>query len=164
MDTAKETTKMSSVKKTITVAASQEIAFKVFSEMTAWWPMESHHIGKAAMKEAVMEPRAGGRWYERGVDGSECEWGRVLVWDPPKHLTLAWEISAEWQHDRALQTEVDVRFIAEGANTTRVELEHRHLERYGAKADEMKKAFDSEGGWTSLLQRFAKAAIEHTAS
>jgi uncharacterized protein YndB with AHSA1/START domain len=146
------------VKKSIVVAASPERAFDVFTkQMTAWWPIASHKIGKADMKEAVIEPRVGGRWFERGVDGSECDWGHVRVWDPPGRLTLTWEITADWQSDPNLITEVDVRFIREGSQT-RVELEHRMLEAFGARAVEMKGVFDSEGGWTGLLASFAKRA------
>lgn len=145
------------VKKFVRVAAPREIAFRVFTEkMSAWWPLATHHIGKAPAKEAVVEPRAGGRWFERGEDGSECDWGRVLVWDPPGRLVLTWEISATWQHDASLVTEVEVRFLAEDAGHTRVELEHRHLDRYGDKTDQMRATFESPGGWTGLLDAFAR--------
>jgi uncharacterized protein YndB with AHSA1/START domain len=150
-----------SVQKSVLVDAPQAHAFAVFTEgQTGWWPLATHHIGKAPAQAAVLEPRPGGRWYERGVDGSECDWGRVLVWEPPQRLVLAWEISAEWQHDPNLRTEVEVRFIAVGPRSTRVELEHRNVERFGDKAEQMRAAFDSEGGWNLLLQAFAKAAAE----
>ena len=146
------------VKKSIHVAASPARAFEVFTkQMTSWWPLVSHKIGKVDAKEAVVEPRVGGRWFERGVDGSECDWGKVLAWDPPSRLVLAWQISADWQFDAKLDTQVEVRFVADGAGT-RVELEHRLLENYGARAPEMKGIFDSAGGWTGLLGAFAKAA------
>jgi uncharacterized protein YndB with AHSA1/START domain len=152
-----------SVKKTVLVEAPQAHAFAVFAErQSSWWPLATHHIGKAAAQDAVLEPRAGGRWFERGVDGSECDWGRVLVWEPPHRLVLGWEISADWQHDPNLKTEVEVRFIAVGPRSTRVELEHRHLERYGDKAESMRKGLDSEGGWQQLLQIFAAAAAGAT--
>ena len=150
-----------SVKKTVLVEAPQAHAFAVFTErQSSWWPLATHHIGKAAARDAVLEPRAGGRWFERGVDGSECDWGRVLVWEPPHRLVLAWEINAAWQHDPGLRTEVEIRFVAVGPRSTRVELEHRNLERFGDKAEAMRSAFDSEGGWTALLERFAPAAAE----
>lgn len=149
------------VRKTITVAATPERAFRVFTEqMSSWWPLASHHIGKADAKAAVVEPFVGGRWFERGVDGSECEWGKVLVWDPPKRVVLAWQISGDWQHDPTLDTEVDVRFVAEGKGT-RVELEHRKLGAFGPRAEEMRGVFESEGGWTGLLAAFAAAAAPH---
>jgi uncharacterized protein YndB with AHSA1/START domain len=148
-----------SVKKSVLVEAPQAHAFTVFTERQgSWWPLASHHIGKAPAQTAIVEPRVGGRWFERGVDGSECDWGHVLVWEPPDRLVLRWEINAEFQHDPDLETEVEVRFVAVGPRSTRVELEHRHLERYGDKAEHMLAGLDSEGGWSSLLQLFAAAA------
>jgi uncharacterized protein YndB with AHSA1/START domain len=146
------------VEKSIHVAASPERAFDVFTrQMGAWWPLESHHIGKANAKDAVVEPRVGGRWFERGEDGSECDWGRVLAWDPPRRLVLSWEISADWSADASIKSEVEVRFTADGGGT-RVDLEHRALEHYGARAEEMRGIFDSEGGWTGMLAKFAAHA------
>ena len=145
------------VRKSITVPASPERAFEVFTAgFGAWWP-RSHHIGASALASAVIEPRAGGRWYERGDDGSECDWGRVLAFEPPKRVLLTWQITADWQHDANFVTEVEVRFIAEGDKSTRVELEHRLLDRYGARAAEMRGIFDSASGWTGLLDKFASA-------
>jgi uncharacterized protein YndB with AHSA1/START domain len=144
------------VKKSISVAAAPERAFKVFTEqMGSWWPLVSHHIGKADAKDAIVEPRVGGRWYEKGVDGSECEWGKVAAWEPPSRLVLVWQIDADWKHDAKLMTEVEVRFTKEGSGT-RVDLEHRMLENFGARAPEMKGIFDSEGGWNGLLAAFGK--------
>jgi uncharacterized protein YndB with AHSA1/START domain len=148
-----------SVKKTVLVEAPQAHAFEVFTaRQGTWWPLATHHIGKAPAQTAVLEPRAGGRWFELGVDGSECDWGRVLVWEPPHRIVLGWEIGADFEHDPNLKTEVEVRFVAVGPRSTRVELEHRHLERCGDKADNMKQGLDSEGGWTQVLQIFAAAA------
>jgi uncharacterized protein YndB with AHSA1/START domain len=148
-----------SVTKTVLVEAPQAHAFAVFTERHGtWWPLATHHIGKAAAETAIMEPRVGGRWFERGVDGSECDWGHVLVWEPPDRLVLAWELTADWQYDPSFRTEVEVRFVAVGPHSTRVELEHRHLERYAEKADSMRAGLDSEGGWGSLLKLFAAAA------
>lgn len=147
------------VRKTISVDAPQERAFKIFTEgMDTWWPREGKSIGAQPLEAAVLEPRAGGRWYERDVDGSECDWGRVLTWDPPKRIVLAWQINGEWAYDPDFVTEVEVRFIAEGANRTRVELEHRDLERFGDQAETIRRAFDSPDGWTGLLENFAQAA------
>jgi uncharacterized protein YndB with AHSA1/START domain len=154
-----------SVRKVITVKAPQAVAWQVFTEkMGTWWPLHTHKIGKARAVDAVIEPRAGGRWYERGEDGSTCEWGRVLSWEPPRRLLLSWEITADWQHDPKLQTEVEVRFIAEGKGATRVELEHRHLDRYGPRRDEMRGIFDSDAGWKGLLEAFTVRASEGDAS
>jgi hypothetical protein len=147
------------VRKEITVEASQARAFDVFTrEHGAWWPLATHHIGSAAAETAIIEPHAGGRWFERAVDGSECDWGRVLVWDPPGRLVLAWEISADWKHDESIDTEVEVRFVSLGPARTRVELEHRRLDRYGAAAEQMRGIFDSENGWTNILRLFVARA------
>jgi uncharacterized protein YndB with AHSA1/START domain len=117
-----------------------------------------YKIGKAAAVDAVIEPRVGGRWYERGDDGSTCDWGRVLAWEPHARLVLTWDITADWQYDPALQTEIEVRFIAEGEASTRVELEHRRLDRYGDRRDEMRTIFDETGDWGRLLAAFAQTA------
>src|SRR3982750_3703135 len=102
------------VRKSLTVNVSQERAFSVFtSHFAEWWPLETHHIGKASVKTATIEPRAGGRLYETGVDGSECTWGHVKTWDPPRRLVLSWELSAEWQVDPSMNSVVDVQFISE---------------------------------------------------
>lgn len=148
-----------SVRKVMQVEAPQAIAFRVFTQkMGSWWPLAHYKIGKATAVDAVVEPRVGGRWYERGEDGSTCEWGSVLAWEPPARLVLSWDITADWQYDPALKTEVEVRFIAESPERTRVELEHRHLDRYGARREEMRRIFDTEGDWGKLLAAFAQIA------
>jgi len=150
-------TTQTAVRQAVTVSASRERAFEVFTrEFNRWWP-RSHKIGPAALAEAVIEGREGGRWYERDVDGSECEWGRVLVWEPPARLVLAWQISGEWAYDADLHTEVEVSFVAEAPERTRVELEHRGLDAFGEKMDDMRRSFDSPGGWTGILKDFAAA-------
>jgi len=147
------------VRKSTLVHAPQAHAFTVFTErMSDWWPLQSHHIGSQPAQRAIVEPRAGGRWFERAADGSECDWGRVVTWEPPHRLVLSWDIGADWKSHPGLGTEVEVRFIADGPDTTRVELEHRHLERYADKAAEMRGIFESDGGWGMLLAAFAKAA------
>lgn len=143
------------VRKTIHVRAPQEVAWRVFTEkLGSWWPLATHKIGAAKAVDAVIEPRVGGRWFERGDDGSTCDWGRVLAWEPVSRLVLSWDISADWTADPSLGTEVEVHFIAEGRET-RVVLEHRKLDRYGKRLDEMRGIFDSEGGWGGLLAAFA---------
>ena len=148
-----------SVKKTVLVAASQAIAFEVFTARLAdWWPMPSHHIGQAECVDVVVEPRVGGRWFERGSDGSECDWGRVLNWEPPSRVVLAWQLGANWAFDPSLLTEVEVRFVAVDDRQTRVELEHRGLEAYGPQELAMRDTFASPNGWTGMLAHYAEVA------
>jgi uncharacterized protein YndB with AHSA1/START domain len=143
------------VKKQTFVKATPERAFEVFTkEMSSWWPLATHHISKIDAKDAVIEPFVGGRWFERGTDDSECDWGKVLAWEPPTRLVLAWQISADFQQDAQLMTEVEVRFTAENGGT-RVDLEHRLLRNFGARAEEMRGIFDSQGGWNGILARYA---------
>lgn len=146
------------VRKTLVVTAGIEQAFTVFtSKMGRWWP-KSHSINKAtALSDVIIEPKVQGRWYERGADGSECPWGYVIDWEPPRRLLLAWQISADWSYDPALVTELEIRFTAEGANTTRIDLEHRNLERYGDQADKVRASIDSDNGWPGLLKAYAEA-------
>ncbi len=149
------------VNRSITVETPRERAFEVFTDgMSRWWPLETHHIGERSPMEAVVEPRAGGRWFERADDGSECEWGRVLEWEPPERIVFAWHLGPEWKYDPdpAKATSVEVRFIAEGPATTRVELEHCGFEVHGDRADELRVPVSEEGGWSGLLKRFAEAA------
>jgi uncharacterized protein YndB with AHSA1/START domain len=144
------------VRRSVHVNAPPAKAFEVFTAgMTRWW-LPSHKLGKSALKEVVMEPHEGGRWYERSEDGSECNWGKVLVWEPPGRLVLAWQISANWVYEPCLVTEVEVRFIEDGGGT-RVELEHRDLDRYGAQEAQQRATFESPAGWSGLLAAFEKA-------
>lgn len=146
------------VRRSVTVPLSVHRAFALFTtRMTEFWPPE-HSISEAAIAEVVIEPRVGGRWYERGVDGSECTWGRVAEWEPPVRVVLLWQIGANWQYDPDLETEVEVTFTEETAGRTRLELRHRHLERYGDQADAMYAIFDSPGGWGGTLDRLAVAS------
>jgi uncharacterized protein YndB with AHSA1/START domain len=146
------------VRQSIVVDAPRERAFTVFTEqMSSWWPMDSHSIAAGPMAAAVVEPREGGRWYERSEDGSETEWGRVLAWDPPERVVLAWQLSAEWKYDPDLHTEIEVRFTAEDDARTRVELEHRKLEAYAERAEQMRQILGSDDGWGALLRRFSGA-------
>jgi uncharacterized protein YndB with AHSA1/START domain len=148
------------VRKELTVDAPQSIAWRVFTQgIGSWWPLGHYKIGKAKAVDAVIEERVGGRWYERGEDGTTCDWGRVLAWEPPARLVLTWDIDANWQFDAALGTEIEVRFVAEGEGRTRVTLEHRKLDRYGERRDQMRRIFDTEGDWGKLLEMFARAAI-----
>lgn len=148
-----------SIRKVVDVEAPQQIAWQVFTEqMGTWWPLAMYKIGKSNAVDAIIEPRVGGRWYERGEDGSTCEWGRVLVWQPHSRLVLSWDITADWQYDPDLHTEIEVQFLAQGEVRTRVEFEHRRLDRYGDRRDEMRTIFDKTGDWGLLLAAFAQSA------
>jgi uncharacterized protein YndB with AHSA1/START domain len=147
------------VRKELTVAASADHAFRVFTEgVDRWWPRQ-HHIGKSPLARAVIEPRLGGRWYGISLDGSECDTGRVLVWDPPRRLVLSWQLTAQWQFDPDFITEVEVTFTSVGPNQTVVVLEHRNLERFGEVAAELRKSIDAETGWGLIFSGF-KVAVE----
>jgi uncharacterized protein YndB with AHSA1/START domain len=150
------------VRKSIVVETDSESAFNLFTAgFDSWWP-RSHHIGSSPMKRAVIEGFPGGRCYSEQEDGTDCRWGQILVWEPPHRFVMAWMITHEWgyQPDAAQASEVDVRFIPAGDGATRVELEHRHLERHGAGGETMRTAVDSPGGWGSLLEMYAKRAAE----
>jgi uncharacterized protein YndB with AHSA1/START domain len=150
-----------SVSKVMNVQAPPAVAWRVFTEMMGtWWPLSAYKIGKANALDAIIEPRVGGRWYERGDDGTTCNWGSVLAWEPPSRLLLSWDITADWQYDPDLKTEIEVRFIADGKDATRVELQHRKLDRYGARREEMRNIFNTEGDWGRLLAMFAARAAE----
>jgi uncharacterized protein YndB with AHSA1/START domain len=146
-----------SVRTQIVVEAPIERAFSVFTEdIGRWWNPE-HHILQAELAEMVFEPRVGGHVYDRGVDGSECRWARVLAYEPPDRVVFSWDINPQWQleTDAEKTSEVEVRFIAEGDDRTRVELEHRNLDRHGEGWEQMGAAVGSPGGWPDGLQRFA---------
>jgi len=146
-----------SVKKQIVVETSQQRAFRVFTDgIDRWWPRE-HHIGASPLERMIVEPRTGGRWYSICKDGSEVEVGKVVAWEPPHRLVLTWQITAQWQYDPAFSTEVEVQFLAETPRRTRVELEHRQLERYGVDSETVKKTFESDDAWLASLQAFAGA-------
>jgi uncharacterized protein YndB with AHSA1/START domain len=145
------------VRKSIRVNASQARAFDVFtSGLGRWWPRD-HGIGKLPLKSAVMETRLGGRWYELAQDGSQTNVGKIIVWEPPKRFVMTWDINSQWKPDTTVSSEVEVRFIADGANATRVELEHRKFEQMGAEAGESMRK-DVDGGWPGLLELFKSEA------
>jgi len=147
------------VRKNVVVNAPIAHIFAVFTEgrQNTWWP-RGHHIGARENFTAMLERRVGGRWFERGDDGSECDWGRVLAWEPPRRLVLSWDIGADWQYDPNLATEAEGRFIAESDERTRVELEHRKLQRFGDKAEAMRALFDSPEAWAQTLRTMANVA------
>jgi uncharacterized protein YndB with AHSA1/START domain len=149
------------IRKTLRVRAPRETAFRVFvAGMGSWW-LKSHSLLKSPQKDVVIEPREGGRWLEVGDDGSEQLWGRVLGWNPPERVLLAWQLNGDWAYDPDFSTTVEVNFTADGDHTI-VEFEHRNLERFGAKAEEIRGSYESgmDGGWMELLagyQRLAEA-------
>ena len=146
------------VRTSIVAEAPIERAFAVFTEgIGSWWPPE-HHILEGELAEMVFEPRVGGHVIDRAVDGSECRWARVLAYDPPERFVISWDINLQWQieTDPAKASEVEVLFFAEGPNRTRVELEHRNIERHGEGWERMRDAVGSPNGWD--LSRFAAAA------
>jgi uncharacterized protein YndB with AHSA1/START domain len=135
----------------VTVDVPQSRAFEFFvSHHGEWWPMEGHRIREQSTSVTI-EPREGGRWFEHG-GGGECQWGYVIAYEPPERLLLAWQLNQEWEPDPSFLTEVEIRFIAEGETVTRVELEHRDMDRFDARA---RAAFDSEGGWNGILAAYA---------
>ncbi len=146
-----------SVRASIVVDAPIERAFSVFTKgIETWWPPE-HHILEAGLAEMVFEPRRGGHVYDRGVDGSDRRWAHVLVYEPPERVVISWDINTQWQieTDPEKTSEVEVRFVSEGADRTRVELEHRKLDRDGEGWEQVRGAVGSPDGWNRGLQRFA---------
>jgi uncharacterized protein YndB with AHSA1/START domain len=154
MTTAPQST---SVRKQIVVEAPIDEAFAVFTEGFGRFKPPEHNILAVDIAETVFEPREGGRIYDRGVDGSECSWARVLVYEPPSRVVFSWDLNTQWQveTDLAKTSEVDVRFTAEAPDRTRVELEHRNLERHGDGWEGVRAGVDSEGGWPLYLERYA---------
>jgi uncharacterized protein YndB with AHSA1/START domain len=150
------------VQKTITVEATTARAFEVFTAgFDSWWP-RSHHIGKSPMKKSIIECRAGGRCYTLQEDGTDCDWGRVLAWEPPLRFVMAWQITHEWgyQPDLSKSSEVEVTFTAVDGGRTRVDLQHRYFERMGPSGAAMRTAVESPGGWGSLLQMYASRFVQ----
>jgi uncharacterized protein YndB with AHSA1/START domain len=148
------------VRTSIVVDAPIERAFSVFTEDFGSFKPPEHNMLGVEIAETVFEPREGGHLYDRGVDGSECRWARVLAYEPPDRVVISWDISPEFQveTDMSKTSEVEVRFLAEGPERTLVELEHRNLDRHGEGWEGMRAAVDSEGGWPLYLEKFAEVA------
>ena len=143
------------IRKTVSVAAPPERVFALFTgHMGAWWP-KGMTVGASPMADIVIEPHAGGRWFERAEDKAETNWGRVLAWDPPRRLLLAWQINATWAFDPSFETELELTFTPE-AGGTRVDMEHRNLERFGDSAAKMVEMLG--GGWPGIMDGFAAYA------
>ena len=146
-----------SVRVQIIVKAPIERAFRVFVDDFDRIKPRDHNLLAVDIEETVFEPRAGGRIYDRGVDGSECQWARVLAFEPPHRLVFSWDISPQWQieTDPDKTSEVEVRFTAESPDRTRVDLEHRNLERHGSGWEGVREGVGGDDGWPLYLQRFA---------
>jgi hypothetical protein len=151
-----------SVVQAIVVEAPIAHAFKVFTEGFGRFKPAEHNMLSVPIAETVFEPRVGGYLYDRGVDGSECRWARVLAYEPPSRVLLSWNISPRWQieTDPDKVSEWEVRFTAETAHRTRVEIEHRKLERHGEGWERVRDGVASDQGWRLYLQRFANEATE----
>jgi uncharacterized protein YndB with AHSA1/START domain len=154
----------SSVRTQIVVEAPVERAFRVFTEDFGSFKPPEHNLLDVEIAETVFEPRKGGHLYDRGVDGSECRWARVLAYEPPDRVVISWDINPQWQIETDLEktSEVEVRFIAETEERTRVELEHRNLDRHGDGWEGVREGVGGEGGWPLYLQRFAELLAENS--
>ena len=153
---AQETT----VRTDIVVNAPADRAFQLFTERFDRIKPREHNMLGVDIAESVFEPEAGGRVYDRGVDGAECQWGRVLAYEPPTRIVFSWDINPMWQieRDHNKTSEVEVRFVDDGGGRTRVELEHRHLDRHGDGWEGMREGVRADQGWPLYLERFTTAA------
>ena len=145
------------VRKEIVVEAPIERAFSVFTDRFGDFKPREHNLLGAPIMQTTFEPRVGGHIYDRAEDGSECRWARILAYEPPARVVFSWDIGPTWQlePDPANTSEVEVRFVAEGPERTRVELEHRHIERHGPGWDAVYNGVDGDGGWPLYLTRYA---------
>jgi len=145
------------VRKQVVVNAPLEQAFTAFTAGFGDFKPPEHNLLAAAIAETVFEPHVGGHIYDRAVDGSECRWARILAYDPPARVVFSWDISPDWrvEADPELTSEVEVRFVAEGPDRTRVELEHRHLDRHGPGWRSVCEGVDGDQGWPLYLARYA---------
>ena len=147
------------VRKSVVVPASLDEAFDVFTAgIDSWWPRgRSHTLLESTLESVVIEPFVGGRWYHRGVDGSECDNGRVLVWQPPARLVLGWQLDGRWQYVPDVVSEVEVRFARLDDDRVEVTLEHREFHRFGETAAALRAGVDGPTGWPMLLARYEEA-------
>jgi uncharacterized protein YndB with AHSA1/START domain len=148
------------VQASVVVNAPADRAFKLFTEQFDRIKPREHNMLGVDIAESVFEPRVGGRVFDRGADGSECQWGRVLAYEPPARIVFTWDISPTWQIETEpdKSSEVEVRFVEDGPDRTRVELEHRHLDRHGDGWEGTREAVSSDQGWPLYLQRFSAVA------
>jgi uncharacterized protein YndB with AHSA1/START domain len=142
----------------IVVEAPIERAFSVFTDGFGTFKPPEHNLLGVDIAETVFETHVGGNIYDRGVDGSECRWARVLAYEPPNRVVFSWDISPQWQieTDPDKASEVEVRFIAESPDRTRVELEHRNLDRHGDGWEQEREGVGGDQGWPLYLDRFAE--------
>jgi uncharacterized protein YndB with AHSA1/START domain len=152
------------VRRSVTVPIAQAAAFAVFTERIGEFKPPEHNLLAVPIAQTVLEPRVGGAIVDRGTDGSECRWARILSFEPPSRLVFSWDIGPTWQleTDPANTSEVEVRFIGEAADSTRVEIEHRHLDRHGPGWEAVHGGVDSEQGWSLYLERYAELATRVT--
>jgi hypothetical protein len=142
------------VRKQVLVDIPQSQAFTAFTEnIDAWYPRE-YRVGPSPLKKAVLETQVNGQFYGIGEDGTRGDWATVLVWEPPNRILFAWHINASFQLDPSFVTEVEISFVPEGKDRTRVTLEHRNLEKFGENAETIRKRLDSDGAWAFQLKKF----------
>ena len=153
-------TESATVHRSITVPVAQDVAFAVFTERLGDFKPPEHNLLAVPIAETVLEARVGGAIIDRGTDGSECRWARVLTFERPDRLVFSWDIGPTWQieTDPAKTSEVEVRFVALGPDSTRVELEHRHLDRHGPGWEAVRGGVAGDEGWSLYLDRFASVA------
>jgi uncharacterized protein YndB with AHSA1/START domain len=145
------------VRRQVVVDAPIERAFAVFTERFGDFKPREHNIMRSPIAETIFEPKVGGHIYDRGEDGTECHWARILAFDPPDRVVFSWDIGPTWQveQDPDNTSEVEVRFIAETPQRTRVELEHRHLDRHGPGWESVRDGIGHDQGWPLYLARYA---------
>ena len=146
------------IRRELRVRAGRQKAFDTFVAMGGWW-LKSHSLAASGQRDVVIEPQAGGRWYEIGNDGSEQPWGKVVAFDAPERLHLIWSLNGQWAYDPDFETNVEVTFAEDGDHTI-VTFEHRDLDRYGENAEAVRGDYDTgmDGGWRELLAGFQRAA------
>jgi uncharacterized protein YndB with AHSA1/START domain len=150
------------VRKEIVVDAPVERAFAVFTERLGDFKPPEHNLLSVPIKETVFEPKVGGHIYDRGVDGSVCQWARVLAFEPPDRVVFSWDIGPTWQVESEIDntSEVEVRFVAESPQRTRVELEHRNIDRHGPGWESVSEGIGADQGWPLYLARYAALFTE----
>jgi uncharacterized protein YndB with AHSA1/START domain len=150
-----------SIRTSVEVEVPIDRAFRVFTEDFDRIKPRDHNMLEVDIAESVFEPRVGGRVYDRGVDGSECQWARVLAYEPPDRIVFSWDIDPRWQIETDLEktSEVEVRFTADGPERTRVELEHRYLNRHGDGWEGMREGVEGDQGWPLYLGRYAELVV-----